>query len=116
VGKSTLLRALLLGSHMPSSLLLPLRTCRNGVGKSTLLRALLLGSNTVFFYSCCCLPCACRNGVGKSTLLRVLGSRSLVGFPHWVTCMHVEQEAAASDSSAVEVVVAADAKAAQLQR
>ncbi|WIA34151.1 hypothetical protein OEZ86_012513 [Tetradesmus obliquus] len=57
-----------------------------------------------------------RNGVGKSTLLRVLGSRSLVGFPKWLTCMHVEQEAAASDSSAVAVVVAADAKAAQLQR
>jgi hypothetical protein len=30
-------------------------------------------------------------------------------------CVHVEQEAAASDSSGVEVV-AADAKAAQLQR
>jgi ATPase subunit of ABC transporter with duplicated ATPase domains len=63
-----------------------------------------------------CYSCACRNGVGKSTLLRVLGNRSLVGFPRWLSCMHVEQEAAASGSSAVEVVVAADARAAQLQR
>jgi hypothetical protein len=35
---------------------------------------------------------------------------------HWLSCVHVEQEAAAGISSAVEVVLAADAKAAQLQR
>lgn len=50
-------------------------------------------------------------------MLRVLGDRSLVGFPRWLTCMHVEQEVEGSqDTTAVDVVIAADARAAQLQR
>lgn len=63
-------------------------------------------------------PCvANRNGVGKSTLLHVLGSRLLVGFPAWLSCLHVEQEVQASSSTtAVEAVLAADVKAQQLQR
>lgn len=57
------------------------------------------------------------NGVGKSTLLHVLGGRTLVGFPAWLSCMHVEQEAeASSTTSAVQAVVEADARATQLQR
>jgi hypothetical protein len=65
--------------------------------------------------SLCVLPH--RNGVGKSTLLHVLGSRLLVGFPAWLSCLHVEQEVAGSDSTtAVQAVLAADVKGAQLQR
>lgn len=58
-----------------------------------------------------------RNGVGKSTLLKVLGDRSLVGFPAWITCMHVQQEAPPrSDTTAVQAVLASDARAQRLQR
>jgi ATPase subunit of ABC transporter with duplicated ATPase domains len=59
----------------------------------------------------------CRNGVGKSILLRVLGNKTLVGFPKWLTCMHVEQEVAGcATETAVQMVLAADVKAAQVQR
>jgi hypothetical protein len=55
--------------------------------------------------------------VGKSTLLHVLGSRLLVGFPAWLSCMHVEQEVEGSSSTtALQAVLTADAKAQQLQR
>ncbi|KAF8066225.1 abcF4 [Scenedesmus sp. PABB004] len=58
-----------------------------------------------------------RNGVGKTTLLRVLGARSLIGFPRWLTCLHVEQEVQGSaEGSAIDAVLAADARAAALQR
>lgn len=47
----------------------------------------------------------------------MLGSRLLVGFPAWLTCVHVEQEVEASSSTtAVEAVLAADVRAQQLQR
>lgn len=54
--------------------------------------------------------------MGKSTLLKVLGNRTLVGFPKWLSCMHVEQEVEGGDSTAVQLVMAADTRAVQLQR
>jgi ATPase subunit of ABC transporter with duplicated ATPase domains len=66
---------------------------------------------------CCACAANRRNGTGKSTLLHVLGTRTLVGFPAWLSCMHVEQEASASDTTtAVACVLQADAAAVQLQR
>jgi len=47
----------------------------------------------------------------------VLGGRLLVGFPPWLTCLHVQQEAQGSDTTtAVEAVMAADTTAVKLQR
>lgn len=49
-----------------------------------------------------------RNGVGKSTLLRHIAARRLPFFPKYLTTVLVQQEARASDASALETVVGVD--------
>lgn len=49
-----------------------------------------------------------RNGVGKSTLLRRIANGSIEGFPEDLRCLHVRQEAGASEQTAFEAVLAAD--------
>lgn len=80
-----------------------------------IMTVILIGSCVTSYVIC--YVTTCRNGVGKSTLLRVLGNHSLVGFPRWLSCMHVAQEAEASqDTTAVDMVMAADVRAVQIQK
>jgi len=55
-----------------------------------------------------------RNGVGKSTFLRHLAGRQINGVPSYLSILHVEQEMAGSDQSALDSVLAADTRRASL--
>lgn len=48
-----------------------------------------------------------RNGIGKSTLLKLISSRSLF-IPKHITILHVEQEVAGNDTSALDAVLECD--------
>lgn len=48
-----------------------------------------------------------RNGIGKSTLLKLISSRSLF-IPKHITILHVEQEVAGTDTSALDAVLECD--------
>lgn len=49
-----------------------------------------------------------RNGVGKSTFLRHIASRQIPGIPAYLSILHVEQEMAGDDQSALDSVLSAD--------
>jgi len=55
-----------------------------------------------------------RNGTGKTTFLRALSSHSIKGLPPTCQVLHVEQEAAASDTSVMETVLSCDVERAEL--
>jgi ATP-binding cassette subfamily F protein 3 len=55
-----------------------------------------------------------RNGAGKSTLLRALASGEIKGVPDGYQVLHVEQEVAGDDRSALDAVVACDTERARL--
>lgn len=48
-----------------------------------------------------------RNGVGKSSLLRAI-SNGLISVPSFIHTVHVEQECAGDDRTALETVLDAD--------
>lgn len=49
-----------------------------------------------------------RNGVGKSTFLRHIASRQISGVPAYLSILHVEQEMAGDDATALNSVLSAD--------
>lgn len=51
-----------------------------------------------------------RNGMGKTTLLRAIASHELDGIPTDMLIMHVEQEVKGGDLTALDVVLATDAR------
>lgn len=49
-----------------------------------------------------------RNGVGKTTFLKHLSSKAIEGIPWWLQILHIEQEVAATEKSALEIVLETD--------
>lgn len=49
-----------------------------------------------------------RNGVGKSTFLRHIATRQVPGVPSYLSILHVEQEMAGDDQTALDSVLSAD--------
>ena len=55
-----------------------------------------------------------RNGTGKTTFLRAFAARQLPGLPVTLSILHVEQEVAGDDVTALDCVLACDAERASL--
>lgn len=55
-----------------------------------------------------------RNGVGKSTFLRHIAGRQIPGIPAYLSILHVEQEMAGDDQSALDSVLSADYRRSRL--
>lgn len=55
-----------------------------------------------------------RNGIGKTTLLRHIFERDFEGIPVYLQILHVEQEMAASEKSALDLVLETDFERTQL--
>eukprot|EP00052_Salpingoeca_macrocollata_P008989 m.70849 g.70849 ORF g.70849 m.70849 type:complete len:744 (-) comp16868_c0_seq1:298-2529(-) len=55
-----------------------------------------------------------RNGVGKTTFLKHFAAKAVDGIPWFLQVLHIEQEVASSDRSALETVLATDVERTQL--